>query len=272
MIKVIDGLPCRLQTDCNLDFLSAYGRVFRVLDDQDSGNLCFGLERGERRYFLKFAGAQTLRYQGTPEQAVKRLKQASAIYMELSHPCLIPYHCSEKVGDGFVMIFDWVDAICMGKQYPGQREQFMALPQESLLDVFEAVLEFHRYVAKRGYVAIDFYDGSILYDRSAHKPYICDIDFYQKSPTVNTMGRMWGSSRFMSPEEHTLGAVVDEVTTVYTMGATAFALFGGEAEHTLEKWSLSEECYRVAMRAVASKRSERYPTLAALTAAWKLAK
>ena len=78
MIKVIDGLPCRLQTDCNLDFLSAYGRVFRVLDDQDSGNLCFGLERGERRYFLKFAGAQTLRYQGTPEQAVKRLKQASA--------------------------------------------------------------------------------------------------------------------------------------------------------------------------------------------------
>ena len=54
------------------------------------------------------------------------------------------------------MIFDWVDAICMGKQYSGQREQFMALPQESLLDGFEAVLEFHRYVAKRGYVAIDF--------------------------------------------------------------------------------------------------------------------
>ena len=52
-----------------------------------------------------------------------------------------------------------------------------------------------------------------------------------------------------------------------TLWARRLLPFGGEAEHTLEKWRLSEERYRVAMRAVASKRSERYPTLAALTAA-----
>lgn len=31
---------------------------------------------------------------------------------------------------------------------------------------------------------------------------ICDIDFFRKSPAVNDMGRMWGSARFMSPEEY----------------------------------------------------------------------
>lgn len=39
------------------------------------------------------------------------------------------------------------------------------------------------------------------------------------------MGRMWGSSLFQAPEEYEVGAVIDEITNVYTAGATAFALF-----------------------------------------------
>jgi serine/threonine-protein kinase len=50
-----------------------------------------------------------------------------------------------------------------------------------------------------------------------------------KAPYVNEMGRMWGSTRFMSPEEFTLGAYIDEVTNVYAMGATAFALCCGHS-------------------------------------------
>ncbi|MEG6589082.1 hypothetical protein [Paenibacillus barengoltzii] len=78
-------------------------------------------------------------------------------------------------------------------------------------------------MAERGYVAIDFYDGCVLYDFAAQKTILSNIDLYAKSPYINTMGRMWGSSRFMSPEEFTLGAVIDEVSNVYVMGATAFA-------------------------------------------------
>jgi len=48
------------------------------------------------------------------------------------------------------------------------------------------------------------------------------------------MGRMWGSSRFMSQEEFTLGVAIDEITNVYPMGAVAFALFGGESSIALE--------------------------------------
>ena len=41
---------------------------------------------------------------------------------------------------------------------------------------------FHAYVAKRGYVAIDFYADQMLYDLANDKIIICDIDFHQKSP------------------------------------------------------------------------------------------
>lgn len=77
---------------------------------------------------------------------------------------------------------------------------------------------------KENYVAIDFYDGSILYDFETKITKICDIDLYQKKPYINTMGRLWGSSRFMSPEEFELDAVIDEKTNVFNMGAIAFCV------------------------------------------------
>jgi serine/threonine protein kinase len=60
-------------------------------------------------------------------------------------------------------------------------------------------------VSKQGYIAIDFYDGSIMYDLQNKVTTICDIDFFRESPSQNDMGQMWGSSRFMSPEEYELG-------------------------------------------------------------------
>ena len=70
---------------------------------------------------------------------------------------------------------------------------------------------------------------------------------------TNDMGWIWGSSYFQSPEEYQLGAPIDEVTNVYTVGATAFALFGGY-ERTMDKWELSERLFAVASKAVSDDR------------------
>ena len=120
---------------------------------------------------------------------------------------------------------------------------------------------------ERGYVAIDFYDGSIMYDVTNEKTIICDIDFYQKSPYVGSMG-LWGSTRFISPEERTDGAVLDEVTNVYNMGATAFALFA-DSDRTIEKWTLSEELYNVAKKAASDERGSRQQSIRELISEWK---
>lgn len=97
---------------------------------------------------------------------------------------------------------------------------------------------------------------------------ICDIDFYAKTSYVNTMGRMWGSSRFMSPEEFQLGAVIDEVANVYTMGAFAFALFA-DRNRTEENWPLSPKLFTVAKRAISDERSERQQSVGELMEEWR---
>jgi serine/threonine-protein kinase len=110
-----------------------------------------------------------------------------------------------------------------------------------------------------------------MYDFGTKKTLICDIDLYSKMPYINTMGRMWGSSCFMSPEEITLGAAIDEITNVYLMGATAFALFGGEKDRSIEKWRLGDELYKVALKAVNDNRGKRQQSLSEFEYEWNRA-
>ena len=124
---------------------------------------------------------------------------------------------------------------------------------------------------KQGYVAIDFYDGCIMYDFDNSRTVICDVELYSKSPYKNHMGRMYGSSRFMSPEEFQLGEIIDEITNVFTMGATAFELFGGTRDRSYEKWALSKELYDVAKQAVSDERNSRQQSIEQFITEWKAA-
>lgn len=117
-------------------------------------------------------------------------------------------------------------------------------------------------------MAIDFYDGSILYNFKTNETKICDIDLYSKKPYVNTMGRLWGSSRFMSPEEFQLNSIIDGKTNVFNMGAIAFALLGGGQDRSFIKWEASEGLYEVAYRAVNENRSERYASMEEFNNEW----
>ena len=71
-LQTLDGLPYKLKAPFDFSFISRYGRVFKIFDDQDSGNICFGTEKDGERYFVKFAGAPAEAYGGTPREAVER--------------------------------------------------------------------------------------------------------------------------------------------------------------------------------------------------------
>ncbi|WP_163976313.1 hypothetical protein [Paenibacillus alvei] len=108
----------------------------------------------------------------------------------------------------------------------------------------EVIFSFHEHVEAQGYVAKDFYDGSILYDFTTIRTKICDIDFYRKSPAVNEIGEhFWGAARSKSPEEYELGAPIDSRTNVYNLGAIAFGLLGGERNHAFERWEAGQALY-----------------------------
>lgn len=217
MVQSLDDIEFRMGEPFDFGFLSKYGRVFRVFDDQDSGNICFGTERDEERYFVKFAGARTARCPGEPAEAVERLKASMPVYRDLCHPNLIRLIEAGDMGGGFGMVFRWAQGDCMGRMYPESHARFMALPLSDRLEVFHVVLDFLAYVHSRGYLAVDFYDGSIMYDLENGKMMICDIDFFRKQTCFNDMGRMWGSSLFQSPEVFQPGAIIDEITNVYTL-------------------------------------------------------
>jgi len=112
---MIHGIPLRLKSYFDLSFIDKYGKVFKVFDDQDSGNLCFGVHNGGKRYFIKFAGAPTVRYDGEQRDTIHRLKATAPIYRDLAHPNLIKLIGEEETGTGYAVIFDWVDAECMGR-------------------------------------------------------------------------------------------------------------------------------------------------------------
>jgi ribosomal protein S18 acetylase RimI-like enzyme len=266
----VDGVDFFMGKPFDFSFLKKYGTVFKVFDEQDSGNICFGVEKDGKRYFVKFAGAPTVCYKGEKIDAINRLKPAAKTYTDLSHPNLIKFLFAEEIGGGFAAVFEWTDAVGIGRMYPQNHRRFNALPLEKHMKVFDEILAFHKHVAECDYVAVDFYDGTIMYDFDTGQSIICDVDFYQKSPYYGEMG-IWGSGKFVSPEECKIGERMDEITTVYTMGATAFALFA-EFDRSFEAWNASKALFDVATKAVSDERSERYQSLDELIAAWEQAK
>ncbi len=164
-VQYIDGVPLKLKKPFDLDFIHSYGKVFKVFDDQDSGNLCFGVRAGDgKQYFVKFAGASTEQYKGVIADAIDRLKATVPVYRDLAHPALIKFVEADDVGGGFAMVFEWIDAICAQRMYPSDYKAFRELSLETKRHIFEDIMEFHVHVAAKGYVAIDFYDGSIMWD------------------------------------------------------------------------------------------------------------
>ena len=269
-VQTTDGVPYTLKAPFDFSFLKKYGKVFTVFDKQDSGNVCFGVEKDGKRCFVKFAGAPAQLYTGRPEDAIHRLKCAVPVYKDLAHPNLVRLVKAEEIGGGFAAVFEWVNAVCMGKQYPLDRQKFMQFPIGRKMRIFEDIMAFHAHVSAKNYVAIDFYDGSVMHDFDNAQTFVCDIDSYEKAPFRGDEN-LWGSTRFMSPEERVNGAVIDEVTNVYTMGATAFVLFA-DNDRSEKAWPLGMALFAVAQKAVSNDRGKRQQSIRGLMNEWENAK
>ncbi|GGA60731.1 serine/threonine protein kinase [Ornithinibacillus halotolerans] len=275
----LDNVSFQLQEKYNFDWLTTMGNVFKVFDEQDSGNISFGIEKDGMKKFIKFAGAKTKEYNGKPEDAINTLKKSVHIYNDLQHKQLIRLLDNFEVENGYALVFEWFEGECLHSHwaFPPPLKythpdspyfKFKNLPTHTRLKAFQSILEFHVHVERNHYVAVDFYDGSVLYDFNQHEIKICDIDLYKKKPFTNQMGRLWGSSRFMSPEEFELGAEIDSRTNVFNMGAIAFALLGGETDRSITKWDAGKELYEIATKAVSQDRSVRYATVEEFYNVW----
>ncbi|MCM3441397.1 serine/threonine-protein kinase [Metabacillus halosaccharovorans] len=277
----LNKVDFQLQEEHNFDWLKQLGHVFCVFDQQDSGNISFGVEKDGQKYFVKYAGAKPIDFSGNPQDAIERLKKAVPVYQSLEHPHLIKLIDFFSTDNGFAVVFQWFEGECLHShwsyggvaKYTNHKSpfyRFKKLELEKRLKALDTIFSFHTYVESKNYVAVDFYDGSILYDFKNGETKICDIDFYRKAPSINDIGKnFWGSNRSKSPEEYDLGSPIDSITNVFNLGAIAFGLLGGEMDRSFSKWDANQALYEVALRSVKEDRNKRYSTVRDFYYAWE---
>lgn len=283
--KIFD-VNVELREEHNFDWLySRFSRLLCVFDQQDSGNLSFGCVDAQtnQRVFVKYAGARPPHFEGDPRHAIARLRHAVDVYSDLQpHEYLIPMESSFSTADGFALVFPWFEnGECLHthwtypspSKYTDVRSPYYRFRQLSLdlrLEALDAIFTFHEHIDQRGYVAIDFYDGSVLYNLETNVLKICDIDFYAKIPCRPSQPP-WGSPRYLAPEEQKPEAALDHRTNVFRMGACAFGLLGAELDRSRSCWDASEYAYAVALRAVASNPLDRQPNVEVFLSEWRQA-
>ncbi|MBR2925464.1 MAG: serine/threonine protein kinase [Clostridia bacterium] len=297
IINSLDSIEFRLQEKHDFSFLKKYGDAFWAVDETGSGCICIGMDDGRKRYFCKIAGVNTLEADVSPKESVALLKQAVHLYNDLAHPNLIKLLQAYDYHSFFVAVFEWADGECLfdhwnfetyqkNSSVKSPKQRFLELPVHKKLKATEVLFSFLQNVHQQGYVAVDFYDGSIMYDFTTDTTTICDIDLFRKSPVINDKGIDWfGTKRLKAPEEYSQGHSIDEQTNIFTLGALIFEFFGRFSEEEIRKryidnqfipcalcnWQLSENSYQVAQKAVSPNKLNRYATLANFLHDWSAA-
>ncbi|MET9272552.1 hypothetical protein [Kribbella sp. NPDC003557] len=205
-------------------YLDQLGTIFARFTTQDSGNISYGVESAGTRYFVKTAGdpADTQPYLDF-DGRVALLRTAAELVRSVSHPTLPRLHAVIESPAGPLLVYDWRDGDLLHD--PVTRERFRALPAAEILAALDALYELHAALDAAGWVEGDFYDGAMMYDFATRRLTVMDLDMYHRGPHHNTMGRMFGSERFMAPEQLTLGAPVDTRTTAYVMAAPPWSCY-----------------------------------------------
>ena len=259
-------------------FLADAGVIFTRFDRQDSGNLSYGVQLGGGRCFVKTAGLPgDTRPNLTHEQRTGLLRNAVRLGRAYHHPALPPLHRVIESRYGPLLIYDWADGEPLG--VPGDRrrdpasahQRFRTLPIQRLVGCLDTIVEVHDLLGRSGEVAGDFYDGCLRYDFAAGRLWLVDLDHYRPGPYRNQMGRMFGSTRFMAPEEFTTGALIDQRTSVFTLGRTVLVLLSDGSTRP-EAFRGPPALFEVAKRACRAAPDQRYSSLPDFCTAWRAAR
>lgn len=285
MIKIkIDNVEFKLKEYQDFTWLNNYGQAFMVIDETGSGCISFGIEKDNKKYFFKIAGAKSINAEVSEKESIRLLKNAVIKYKAIKHDNLIKYIDSFEYKEFFVVIYEYAEGECLFDhwnfdKYKKTKEitplmRFKSLSIEKRLNVVEKLFTFFETFIDCGYVAVDFYDSSIIYNFKNDTVTFCDIDLFRKLPTTNDLGQdYFGTKRLKSPEENELGAPIDELTSEFTLGAIIFDIFS-EVKNTdkrynlgmfipndIEYFSLSKEVYNVLIKATNYDRNKRYKSI-----------
>ena len=260
--------------------LSRIGTVFATFgrETQGSGNISYGVQVGDERFFCKTAGVPDEEHATLPHpDRVALLANAVRVAEDVRHPTRPELLRVLDSAYGPMLVYAWVDGELLRsppelRQDPASAERrFRRLPIPRILGCLDALFDLHERLAAAGRIAVDFYDGCLIYDFDSGQLSVVDLDNYHVGPFRNERGRMFGSTRFMAPEEFEKGARIDERTNVFTMGRSVL-LYLGDGTRDPAGFFGPRDLFDVAARACEPRREERYGSMADFCQAWRTAR
>ncbi len=240
-------------------WLSEVGHVFLEIRGHDSGCTSYGVVIDGTSWFVKVAFGE--------DRA--QLRAAEAVHARLRHPAVVPLTTSfETARDGAALVYPWVQGENLNDpDVPGALprdhqasalSRFRALPDDESWAAYDVLVDAHVAAAAAGLVAIDLYDGCLIYDFETRELHLVDVDLYSP-PYVLEVDRQYGSDRLMPPEEYVRGASVGEPATVYTLARLAWHLGCVRRPAQLE----------AVMHATRADPGRRHPSVGAFAADWR---
>jgi serine/threonine-protein kinase len=253
-------------------YLDQVGHVFCVFDGHDSACVSYGVLVEGRRWFVKHSEAP---------RGLASLRRAIYVNGLVQHPALPRlYQAFRTPRDGLALVYAWApgEPLAFGSStLPEKRHdpnfapvRFRALPQAQVLAALDTIYDVHLCVAEAGLIAIDLYDGCLIYDFEGRRTYVYDLDEYRPGPFVLEEERLPGSRRLMAPEEFRRKAVIDQATNVFNLGRMAVLLLG-DGRPTFDAWRGTDNMKAVLVQAIDPERTVRYQTVRAFVEAWRAA-
>jgi serine/threonine protein kinase, bacterial len=246
---------------------------------QDSGNVSWLVESAAQRLFVKTAGTTDPPVPGAPipyfdhAGRVKLLRNAVELARSCEHPALPALLNVIESPAGPMLVYEAVSGDLIGvpraqRSDPASPYQrFAHLPGSVQLGLLDTLIDLHVALTAAGWVAGDLYDGCLIVDFRSRTLSVIDLDSYSRGPTTNSMGRMFGATRFMAPEEFELGAQIDERTTVFTLGRIVWH-FATKLTEDPAVFCGTPELAKVVQKACQPSPGDRHATVAELAGAW----
>lgn len=263
-----------------MDFVASCGTILTTFDRaHDSGNVAWIVATDAGEFFAKSAGTAAPPVPGGPVPyfdhpgRVRLLRNAVDIAASCYHRSLARLRNVVETSDGPLLVYDCAPGDLIGTTREHRADpaspyrRFAALPAERHVPIILDLLEAHASLAAAGWVASDLYDGCLIVDFATDRLTIIDLDTYVRGPFVNQMGRMFGSDRYMAPEECVLGATIDQRTTVFTLARLALHL-GTATTDDPRSYVGGSSRAAVLVRATLLDPADRYPDVASLAAAY----
>ena len=136
------------------------------------------------------------------EHPISLMESPIVFHGAVQHPAIIPLMGWFRTSAGLAIVYEFQDGLIVNDPLaPGARPRqhpdstyarFRHLPVDEIIRALDAVFDAHVAAANRGFVAVDFYDGAIIYDFENQQVHLSDLDSYRPGPYTLDRDRQYG--------------------------------------------------------------------------------